>query len=266
MQITYERDARQEQVVNPEISVIVPVYNCEHIVARSMEYIQRVLDHLSTDYELIVVDDGSTDNTSHTVKSYCVRDARVKLMSYSPNRGKGYAVKQGVQLSRGEKIVFVDGDMDIKPPLLQSYIDALEESDLVVASKYHPDSRVNAPLLRRILSLGFHSLVRLALRIEITDTQAGLKGGRAKAFRQIFSKVLVKRYAFDAEMLAVASLLNCRIAEMPIDIELNNHFRVNEMIRMFIDIAGVAYRLMVVKWYQRNLDNSDPQYRPIIPI
>lgn len=254
------------QRAKPEVSIIIPVYNVESHIRTSIEYLQRVLANICNDYEMIVVNDGSLDNTSAVVKEAYLKDARIKLLSYTPNMGKGYAVKQGVLEANGENIVFIDGDCDVKPAVLASYIDALKHADLVVASKYHPDSRVRAPLLRKVLSFGFHCLVRLALGITIMDTQAGLKAGRSRAFKQIFTKVLVKRYAFDAEMLAVASLLGHRMVEMPIDIELNKQFKIKDIVRMFIDLAGIAYRLRILKWYQDNLNNDKPNYRPIIPI
>ncbi len=253
-------------VLKPIVSIIIPVYNGERCIKATIEHLQCVLLHVSKNYELIVVNDGSVDSTSSVVEEACSKDERIKLLNYAPNMGKGYAVKQGVLHAEGENIVFIDGDCDIKPDVLASYLDVLKNADLVVASKYHPDSKIRAPLLRKILSLGFHCLVRLVLGIAITDTQAGLKAGRASAFKQIFTKVLVKRYAFDAEMLTVASLLGHRMVEMPIDIELDKQFRIRDIVRMFIDLAGIAYRLRIIKWYQENLNNNKPKYEPIIPI
>lgn len=249
-----------------ELSIIVPVYNGEHDIEEVIRHLQDILMQISNNYELIVVNDGSNDNTSFVVKKAALKDARIKLLSYTPNMGKGYAVKQGVLEAKGENIVFVDGSCEIRPAVLASYLDVLKHADLVVASKYHPDSRVRAPLLRKVLSFGFHCLVRLALGITVKDTQAGLKAGRSVAFKQIFTKVLVKRYAFDAEMLTVASLLGHRMVEMPIDIDLNKQFQIREIIRMFFDLAGIAYRLRIIKWYQENLNDDEPKYKPLIPL
>ena len=77
----------------PELSVIVPVYNGEHNIEKAIEYLQRILKHLSNNYELIVVNDGSSDNTAAVVKKLCLKDPRIKLLSYTPNMGKGYAIK-----------------------------------------------------------------------------------------------------------------------------------------------------------------------------
>lgn len=248
------------------LSVVVPAYNCRDRINKTIRHLQDTLTNICSDYELIVVDDGSYDNTAEEVMRAAKKDPKIKVISYAPNKGKGYAVKQGVLISRGKNVVFIDGDSEVKPSVIADYIKVLNEADVVVASKYHPDSNVRAPLLRRFLSKGFHLLVRLTLRIQIKDTQAGLKAGRSDAFKQIFTKVLVKKYAFDAEMLTVSSLLGHRIVEMPIDIDLNSHFKLKEIARMFIDLAGIAYRLRVVKWYQRNLEKERPHYRPIIPI
>ncbi len=78
--------------------------------------------------------------------------------------------------------------------------------------------------------------------------------------------MLVKRYAFDVEMLAIATLLDCKIAEMPVTINLEKRFKVRDIIRMFVDIVGIAYRLRVIKWYENNLREEEPRYKPILPI
>jgi len=106
----------------------------------------------------------------------------------------------------------------------------------------------------------------VALGITISDTQTGLKAARPHVFKNIFNKVLVKKYAFDAEVLAVASLYNFRIAEMPIDIELKKQFKLRDIARMFLDLAGIAYRLWIIKWYQKHLNEEDRRYRPIISL
>ena len=254
------------QALGPALSIVVPIYNGEHHIEEIIQYLQRVLRHISDNYELILVNDGSHDNTRSIIKKASLKDSRIELLSYTPNLGKGYAVKQGVLKAKGEIIIFIDGDCDIKPGVLASYLEILEHADLVVASKHHPDSEVRAPFLRKVLSFGFHCLVKMVLRINVRDTQAGLKAGRSAAFKQIFTKVLVKKYAFDAEMLTISRLLGHRIVEMPIDIDLSNHFRIKDIIRMFIDLAGIAYRLRIKKWYQKNLDNERPHYKPIIRI
>ena len=118
------------------------------------------------------------------------------------NKGKGHAVKMGVLNSKGDVVSFLDGDLDISPAQIKNYIRELEGCDLVIASKAHPLSIITAPFVRKMLSKMFSILVRVAVGINIKDTQSGLKIGNGNALRKIFNVMLVKRYAFDVEMLA----------------------------------------------------------------
>jgi hypothetical protein len=97
----------------------------------------------------------------------------------------------------------------------------------------------------------FSILVRLAVGIPIKDTQSGLKVGNGAALRKIFNVMLVKRYAFDVEMLAIASKLNLNIKESPINITLDGSFNIREIFKMFVDVLGISYRLRITHFYQK---------------
>jgi glycosyltransferase involved in cell wall biosynthesis len=133
-----------------------------------------------------------------------------------PNMGKGYAVKKGVMESRGRFVLFMDGDLDISPDLIGEYILQLEKNhDLVIASKRHPLSSGSEPAQGRFLSRAFNLKARVLTGIMVRDTQAGMKASGRDAMKRIFQVMLVKRYAFDVELLAVASIMNQSIKEMP---------------------------------------------------
>jgi hypothetical protein len=149
-------------------------------------------------------------------------------------------------------VSFLDGDLDISPIEIKNYVKELEGCDLVIASKAHPLSVIIAPVGRKILSKMFSILVRLAVGINIKDTQSGLKVGNGIALRRIFNVMLVKRYAFDVEMLAIASRLNLKIKESPINITLNCSFNIREIVKMFIDVLGISYRLRIIRFYQKS--------------
>jgi hypothetical protein len=107
-------------------------------------------------------------------------------------------------------------------------------------------------------------LERILTGVRATDTQAGLKAARSGALYRILPLLSVKKYAFDAELLSVASLLDLRIKELPVFIELKASFSIRKVFRMFIDLLGIAYRLRVSRWYQRNMVTMSETYRPII--
>jgi glycosyltransferase involved in cell wall biosynthesis len=211
-------------------------------------------------YEIIVVNDGSRDGTRKVVQSISMADSTVRLISYSTNMGKGYAIKQGVLHSHGRYVMFLDGDGEISTDVLSKYLTGIAAADIVIGSKYHKLSEVNVPSSRKFFSKCFHLLVKLLLGVKQSDTQVGLKVGRGEVFRKIFGRVTVKRYAFDAEMLAVADMMGLKVVELPVKIDLDKSFKKKEIIKMALDLIGVAYRLRVVKWYQKTIDMKRPSF------
>ena len=208
-------------------------------------------------YEIVVVDDGSRDNTFAKARKYAGKNGHVKVLSYSKNVGKGYAVKTGFMKTNGNVVIFADSDMEIDLSIISKYLDALKHGDIVIASKRHSDSKVEVPVSRRILSEGFNGLVRILTGVPLKDTQSGLKAMRKSAFIDIFPRFAVKRYAFDVELLAVANLYGLKVVEMPVNIKLDATFKPKEMWHMFIDLLGIAYRLRIIHWYQRPLPEKN---------
>ena len=233
------------------ISIIIPVYNEESKISSVLSHIKDVMGETQLDYELIVINDGSTDKTELVIKEEEKLDKRVRVLTYKQNRGKGHAVKMGILNSTGDVVSFLDGDLNISPHEIKNYVKELEGCDLVIASKSHPLSIISAPMVRKMLSRMFSILVRLAVGITIKDTQSGLKVGNGDALRKIFNVMLVKRYAFDVEMLAIASKLNLKIKESPINITLDGSFNIREIFKMFVDVLGISYRLRILHFYQK---------------
>jgi glycosyltransferase involved in cell wall biosynthesis len=234
-----------------ELSFVIPAYNEEDSIQDALWTIDEVVKNRKLAYEIVVVDDGSKDRTLFKARTYANRNGHVRVVSYNQNVGKGYAVKKGFMQSTGEVVVFADSDMDIDFGTVTSYVEALKNADIVVATKWHPASKVDMPLKRRILSHGFNVLVRLLTGANLKDTQVGLKAMRKSAFANIFPRLCVKRYAFDVELLAVARLYGLKIVEMPTQLRIRESFRLKEVFRMFTDLLGIAYRLRVTHWYQR---------------
>ena len=200
-----------------------------------------------------MVNDGSLDNTLQVLRDLEKCDPRLRIISYFPNMGKGHAVKTGVVASCGDVVMFTDGDLDISPSAIKDYFRELQNCDLVIASKTHPLSKVNVPFSRKFLSRAFNLFVRIATGIKFKDTQSGLKAGNGSVLRTIFKVMLIKRYAFDVEMLTIAKELELSIKEMPVEISLDRHFKIKEIVKMLIDVLAVAYRYRISHWYQKQL-------------
>jgi glycosyltransferase involved in cell wall biosynthesis len=240
-----------------ELSFVVPAYNEESFIEDMLGTIEAVIADKNLRYEILVIDDGSIDNTLAKARRYAGKNGHVKVVSYSSNVGKGYAVKTGFMKANGNVVVFADSDMEIDLSIISEYLEALKHGDIVIASKKHSRSHVKVPVSRRILSESFNALVRLLTRVPLKDTQSGLKAMKKSAFIDIFPRLAVKRYAFDVELLAVAHLYGLKVVEMPVDIKLDAKFKPIETWHMFVDLLGVAYRLRIIHWYQRPLPKKN---------
>jgi glycosyltransferase involved in cell wall biosynthesis len=236
-----------------DLSFVLPAYNEEECIVGCLDSLDRVVKDVGVPYEIVVVDDGSEDKTALRAVNYASQNGHVRVVTYVQNVGKGYAVRRGFLESKGKAVVFVDSDLEVDLDEVASYVMALEGGDIAIASRWHPDSVVEMPFVRRMLGVGFHVLVRLLTGVKFRDTQAGLKALRRSAFVDIIPRLAVKRFAFDVELLALADLYGLRVVEMPVNIRMKGLFSLREVWRMFLDLLGIAYRLRVVRWYQRAL-------------
>jgi glycosyltransferase involved in cell wall biosynthesis len=255
-----EMGIKNEQVlVLGTLSIIIPVFNQQANISHSLMRIKQVVERHFSKYELVVVNDGSTDDTLTTLKDIVSSDQQehIRILSYTPNRGKGYAVRYGILHSHGDVVIFLDVDLDISPDLIKEYVEKLDSCDLVIASKRHPRSNVTLPASRLLMSRIFHLIVNVATGIRQTDTQAGLKVGRGEIMRTIFRNINIKRYAFDVELFMIASILDLRIQEMPVKMKIDRRFNAKEIVNMFIDVTRICYKYRIAHRYQREYLKAD---------
>lgn len=238
-------------LIELSISLIIPVFNQARNISFSIEKIKQAVELSFANYELIVVNDGSIDNTLTILKDIAMTDEEhVRVVSYTPNRGKGYAVRQGVLHSQGDAVILLDGDLDISPELIKDYVEKLSASDLVIASKKHPESSVRIPRSRAFLSRAFNLLIKVTIGIAQADTQAGFKVGKGDTMRKIFRNVSVNRYAFDVEFLAIASILHLKVQEMPVIMKIDRRFKIKEIVNMLVDVTRIWYKYRIAHRYQ----------------
>jgi glycosyltransferase involved in cell wall biosynthesis len=239
-----------------EISAIVPVYNQAGVISYSLSRIREALFLTNLNFEIIVVNDGSSDGTLAILEREKGNDSKMKIVSYPQNKGKGYAIKEGVMQSSGDIIAFVDGDLDIHPYAIKEYVNELNNCDFVIASKRHPLSRVNAPFSRKVLSRMFNLLVRTTTGIKLKDTQSGLKAGYGNLLRDFFRVMNINRYAFDVELLTIAAMMNLNIKEMPVEINLDHRFRISQIILMLKDVFDISYRYRIRRFYRKRIQTD----------
>lgn len=242
------------------LSVIIPAFKQERTIAEDLERIKLVLDQLRYDYEIICVIDGKVDNTFTRACKYASEYSKIKVIGYETNRGKGYAVRFGMAASRGDVIAFLDSGMDLNPKGLALLLDDFKNlnADIIVGSKRHKDSKVGYPWQRKILSAGYQFFVWILFGLNIKDTQVGLKIFKRTVLEKVLPRLLVKRFAFDIEILTVANYLGFnRIYEGPVEIKLqfggastltNNKF-IRTVFAMLLDTLSVFYRLRILQYY-----------------
>jgi len=240
------------------LSAVLPVYNGGAEIVDNVGVIRRALAAglRGEEIEVIVVSDGSIDETAEQLLA-ARGDVGFRVIHYDRNLGKGYAVKAGALASRGEWVALIDADLDLDPASVPSYLEAArrEDLDFAIGSKRHPESLVHYPRSRRIASWCYQQLNRLLFRLDVRDTQVGLKVFHRRVVDEVMPLLLVKQFAFDLELLAVAATLGFdRIKEMPVRL----HYRFTgsalgsrAVLRALWDTAAVFYRLRVLRTYQR---------------
>lgn len=245
---------------NRLISVIIPCYKQEMTIVKDLKRIKGVLDKLRYPAELICVVDGKVDKTFEKALGFANSHGNVKAIGYDTNRGKGYAIRFGMAESRGGLIAFIDAGMDINPNGLSMLLEHFEwyNADIIVGSKRHAVSKVEYPWQRRILSIGYQLLVWLLFGLRVRDTQVGMKFFKREVLEKVLPRLLVKHFAFDIEILAVANNLGYkRIYEAPVDIKLrfggtstltNKRF-LRTVFAMLKDTLAVFYRLRILNYY-----------------
>ncbi len=238
------------------VSVVIPAYNENGII---LETIKECVSSLNgIDHEIIIVDDGSHDGTYEKVQEFARQHKNIKIVNYGGNQGKGFAVRYGFKHTTGDIVAFIDADMNIHPRQILTFIKEMErtDADVVVGSKRHPDSKVNYPVNRIIFSEIYYHFVKILFGINVKDTQVGLKLYKRKVLEDVCPIVLVRRYAFDIEILANAHRLGYKIVEAPVEINLdfNSHVNKKAIWNMFLDTCAVFYRMNIIHYYDEKID------------
>jgi glycosyltransferase involved in cell wall biosynthesis len=203
------------------------------------------------------MDDGSTDNTFEILQEVSRKYPQQLILKKNPfNLGKGRAIKKALHYLTGDYVVWLDADMDLHPIQVQTLFDImrLDNADIVIGSKLHPNSVVNYPASRRLVSLVYYLLVRLLFNLPCHDTQTGLKLFKTEVLRNVFPRILVKKFAFDLEVLVNAHHLGYKITEAPIVLETQRRYGRIGLRAIFTttwDTLAIFYRMHILKYYDR---------------
>ncbi len=226
------------------LSVVIPAFNEEQRVGDTLKKLEMYLDAQPYEYEIVVVDDGSTDSTAQVIENAF---PAVRLVTYEQNRGKGYAMRQGVPVSAGQFVLVYDADGSTPIEDVEKVWPLMEAgADVVIGSRALPESdvRVRQPLYRQTMGRMFNIILRLLRLTPYKDTQCGFKCIRGTCAEAVFPKLTLDGFGADCEMLYVAQLLGYRIEEIPVCWINSPDSRVNA----FWDSLDMFREVLTVRW------------------
>ncbi len=206
------------------LSVVIPAFNKEDSISKTLAEVKRSCDSFKVSYEVVIVDDHSTDNTYPEIVKTVKNWLNFRVFKKVKNGGKGGALKEGFFKAKGDLVAFIDADLDLPPKQLKVFIDLMNvyNADAIIGSKRNSLSKVEYSSVRNFLSWGYYKLVRGLFNLRVSDTQVGMKLFKRKKIEKIISKVNSSGFAFDLELLARMRKENMNIGESPIIMKHSN--------------------------------------------
>lgn len=201
------------------LSLIIPLYNEERCLRQNFQTIKAYLNTLQKAYEIILVNDGSSDNTLSIIKEIVLSNPQARSLNSPRNRGKGYAVRKGVLNADGKYVIFTDADLAVPVRFIGTCLKELESGNsMVIGSRHLPDStfKIREKPLRQFLGEIFRRFAQISLDLRVSDITCGLKGFSRKAAFNIFSRSRIDRWGYDAEVVSLAQRLGYDIKEVPV--------------------------------------------------
>lgn len=254
------------------LSIIVPIYKKEQTIVTDLQNIYNTLKGTPYNFEIIGVVDGTALDKSYENASK-ITLPEIKIIGYKNNKGKGQAVRFGMQNANGDVVIFIDSGMDINPSGIIMLLEHMKwyNADIIIGSKLHPASKVDYDLRRKLLTYGYllGTKVLFSFKLKTRDTQTGLKAFKREVLEKVLDRLVVKKFAFDIEILVVAHKLGFRrIFDAPVEVSFaasKTETKSENLTKFFIDRDGFLYFVLdtLGVWYRMNILNyySDKQKR-----
>lgn len=233
---------------NPTISIVIPAYNEGARLGPTLKRVVGFVQQQSWDGEIIVVDDGSHDQTADIVRNYARDYPNVRLLQNPGNRGKGYSVRNGVLHAIGEIIVFTDADLSAPIEEAPKLLSALNDgADIAIGSRWLRSElqTQRQSVARQVLGRVFNGLLRILLRLDFKDTQCGFKAFRRHAANSLFPFQRIEGWGFDPEILFLARGRGFTVAEVPVLWGHDSGTRIHPV----LDGSRMVWEMIKIRWY-----------------
>lgn len=248
------------------VDVILPAFRKEEVISEVLSSVKRSLEKVDLDVNIIVVVDGEWHETVETLQALEVE--RLTVVRHDVNQGKGAALKTGLSHSRAEYVAFMDADLDLPAEGLANCINKLlsdESFDGVVGSKQMHESWRKYPLRRRILSRVYSKCSRLLTRVNLSDTQTGIKVFRGKPLREFGGTVVSNGFTYDLELLMMCEQKGLKLSEYPVEIQGNSFSTINlkSGLKAFFDLLrlSLTFRLRMKRGLETSKNGQAPLRR-----
>jgi glycosyltransferase involved in cell wall biosynthesis len=237
----------------PELSIVIPAYNEERRLAETLKRVRAYLQARRADAEVIVVDDGSRDNTAALIEARRAEFPGLRLVSNGRNRGKGYSVRHGMLEARGRIALFTDADLSAPIEEADKLLAALGEYDVAIGSRAVDRSliEVHQSPLREFAGIIFNWIVRAVTGLKFVDTQCGFKAFVRERARIIFEQQRIERFGFDPEILFLAKHHGLRAVEIPVRWAHHPATKVRvirDSLRMFAEVLSIRWNWLLGRY------------------
>ena len=223
----------------------MPAYNEEALIYNSIMQTLSIVEQFAPDLEIIAVNDGSKDKTKQEIERAIRDDAK-----------QPHPVVPGMRVSEGNYIAFVDADLELNPAQLEGYLKKMQESgsDVVIGCKFHKDSELHYPFVRKVISLGYYMMLLVLFHLNVRDTQTGLKVFKAEAVKPVAHLVRTSGFAYDIELLVAVHRRGFKIEQMPVKVvyvrdKNTRRIGMSDIVKAFRDTWAIFYRVYFKHYY-----------------
>ena len=237
-----------------DYSIIIPAYNESVRIIPTLDRVLAYIQQQGWEAEIVVVNDGSRDDTAELVRDYARGSAGVRLVENPGNRGKGYSVRNGILHARGAVVLFTDADLSSPIEEASKLVDSIHQgNDVAIGSRWlRADLQTTRqPLYRQILGRAFNLALKVVLGLSFKDTQCGFKALKQQAARDIFGRQIIRRWGFDPEILFLARQLGYKTEEIPVAWAHDERSKINPIkdgMNMLLDLFRIRWNSISGKY------------------